>query len=126
MAIVPSRRASAEAKRDVWVRVTGDVEGVGILENGGVAVRRQQGREYQFAFGDGHAADGDVLACPARRRAFNWPIPAQAFFNSRANQRRVIVELLQLVAVLHQRQHPVADQIHGRLVSGDQQQKDHR
>ena len=98
-----------------------DVEAVGIGKLRRVPVRRRQQDHRLLALLQRRATDLHLLqrdaACELHRRVI-----AQYLLDCALGQRRVVPQLGELIGVAQQRQRAVADQVHRRLVTGNQQQ----
>ena len=105
----------------VRVGLAGDVQPVGLVEHGRVAVGRadgqrdeQAGRQRAVGQRDGRRAEAVVQL----QRA----LEAQQFLHRAAQQFGLLLQALQLVGVAQQRVQAVADQVGGGLVAGVEQE----
>lgn len=113
----------ALTEREVLVVRAGDVQRVGIREPFRVVVR---GRVHEhLAFRDEHPTDDAVFSGEAFSRCLHRTVVAQQSFDRRLDERGVVFQLLELIGVLQQRQHAVADEVDGGFVPSDQQQEHH-
>ena len=100
-----------------------DVEPVGIVERARVAVGRCLHEQHPLSLADLPAAERQRLARPARHRA-DRPVVAQALLGRAAGQIGIAVQPLPLVGVLLERDDAVGQQVHRRLVAGEDHQDD--
>src|SRR5207253_1859048 len=118
-------RADAEwappAECGVAVRVRSQGGAIRAVELRGGAVRRADERDDLLAPANPRPADLDVLDRDATGE-LHRAVVAQQLLAAALQQPRVAAQPLQLARVLEQRQHPPGDQVHGRLVAGDQEQ----
>ena len=114
----------APAQGQVGTLGTADVEAVGMVEGLRVAI--------------GGADQEDDVVLPAQfepvhlavregaaEERLGRRIVAQQFFHRGGDQARILAQPPELVRVAQQREHPVADQVGGGLVAGDQEQAQH-
>lgn len=114
----------AEAEGKMPVVAATDVETVGIGEDGRVAVRRRQYLEHPVA-GFHHPAAEFVIRGDHPHLRQRRAVPAQHFLHRAGRQRLVAVgfaQALHLVGMPQQRQQPVAQQMRGGFMAGEQQQ----
>ena len=89
-----------------------------LAEVRGVVVGGAEQGEDERTLLDGVAAELDVGERDAARE-LHRAVVAEQLVDAVDDQRRVVVQELELVGVPQQRQRAVADQVHGRLVAGD-------
>lgn len=105
----------------------GDEEAVGVGEVRRIAVTRGKHEQHRLLRRDDHAADrhggrGD----PHERGHLDRRLVAQELFGRLPDQRGIGPQRGALVGVLQKVQQAIADQMDGRLVSGNQEQRRHR
>src|SRR5262245_40761158 len=115
---------NAEPERHVPVVPTGDVEAVGIDKLRGIAVSGTDRRHYHGALPDRVAIDLDVFARDARG-ALDGAVVAQELLDRARGERRISLQSPELVGMAQERQHPVADEVHRRLVTGHEEEDAH-
>ena len=87
-----------------------------------ITVGRRQPRQHEHALRDRLAAELDVLQRDPPRHLHRADV-AQQFVDGVDVERRVGAQQLELVGVAHQLEDAGADQVHGGLVAGDEQQR---
>ena len=126
----PSMRASAAPRQkcrpaekdDVLLRVRAcHVEAGRLAEHGRVAVRRREHRGHQRALVDRGAADRGVAPGRAPGEQHRR-VEAQDLVHRVRPQLRTGAQQLELIAVRVEQGHPVAEQVHGRLEAGREDQ----
>src|SRR5208282_2849197 len=110
------------AKRQMVVGGARDIELVRVREMRGIAVRRRYHHEYARVRLQIGATEVDVVRYRADRRLYG-PVVAQHLFDRIRHQFGLAAQRRDLVRIARQRQRPVADQIGGGLVAGQQQQQ---
>ena len=127
MAAFHARQRRAQAVMDaaaeghVLAGVAGDVEAVRLGEGRGIAVGRAQDQQDFVAFPDLVAEQVEILHGDALVD-LHRPVEAQELVDRRADQLGLAPQQGELVGRAQQRQHAVADQVHGRFVARHQQQ----
>ncbi len=117
---------TAEAEGQMPIRLASDVEAVRIGKRGRVAVRRCQEDVHETSAWDANARHDDILARVPLGRHLDRAAEPEHLFHGAAHRGRILPESLQFGGVFEQCQHPVADEIDRRFVTGDQQQECHR
>jgi hypothetical protein len=108
---------------DVAVRVLAtEVETVGIIELGGVAVRPAEQRDQVLAFRDRDVAQPILVQRDALCQ-LHRTVESQQLLDCMPVERRVVAQAFELVAMLQQGVCSVADQVDGRLVPCDKQEE---
>src|SRR5882724_166194 len=119
------RRAEAEvdtpAEGDVTVVGPREVQAVGIGELRRVAVSGADEGHDHLTLADRPAPDPGFRARHPRR-ALHGPVVPQELLDGARDEPRRFAQAAQLARVLQERQDPVADQVDGRLVAGDEQE----
>ena len=111
----------AEAKRDVTIVASGNVEAIGLREVRRIPIGRADRGDDHRPFGDRAAVDLDVRVGDARRPLHRTVVPQQLLHRA-VNQRRIVSQPAELVRMAQEGQHPIADEVDGRLMPRDEEQ----
>src|SRR2546430_1941048 len=111
----------AKAEGDVPVVSTRDIQTVRVREVCRVAVGRADRGHDHRALRERAAVDLDVGGRDARRPLHRAVVPQQLLHRA-LNQRRIVPQTPELVRMAQEGQQPVADQVDGRLMAGDEEQ----
>ena len=112
-----------QAEREVADRRPGGVELIRLIGHRGVAMRGSQQQHHDVALGNSYLllSDDHILSRdPADQ--LDRRVIAQSLLDNRRGSAGILPEGSPVPRMAKHGQHPVGDQIHRRLVSGDQQQ----
>src|SRR5215213_902483 len=127
-----TRQRSAEtgmdtgAERDVTVRLPRDIEHLWIGKLLLIVIGRGQQRHNLLAASHALAAELGIVADPASETRLDRTVVAEHLLDRGLDETRVLLKPGTLLRVLEQRQRAITNQVHRRLVSRHNQQKDHR
>src|SRR5690606_24393258 len=106
----------ASAEREVLPGSPGDVEPVRVVDEVGVAVGGGGHYVQRFTALDLLAAEFQILAREPRQRHLDRAVVPQDYLDRRLDVLyRVTLEQVKLVRMLEEGEHPIADQVDGRL-----------
>jgi hypothetical protein len=108
-------------RAEMGIRVAGHLEPVGFVEDLGIVVGGAEVHQEQRALRDTVGVDLDVLERHPDR-GLDRTVEAQQLLDGRGPDVRLTTQALELFGLAQQRQHAVADQVGGRLVSGEKDQ----
>ena len=107
------------------VGIAREVESVGTRELRLVPVGGGEHRVDEASAGDRDARDGCLFPRVAFRRRLERSVEAKQLFDGGPAETRIRAQPLHFAGMVEEGEGAVADQVHGRLVPGDQEQEDH-
>ena len=112
---------AAEAKMLIFRPVR--VKHIGVRNVVGVATAGGQNQHDRRTPGDGRSRDVNVIEGNPASEEMHRRFVAQQFLDNPGGQFRLPAQALQDFGVTQQGKHAVGDDVDGRLVAGDQQQR---
>ena len=113
----------ATAKAQMLIITALGIKAIRVREPLRVTVACGQGQRDQHTLGNGRPSQSNLFEGGPLREELDWRLIAQDFLHGGRDQIRVVPQAFEDRRMPQQREHPIANQIHGGLMAGDQQQR---